>query len=212
MPPGYVRALSLLHRTYAHYPPLDRLHILGRFLSAPLLRTLRAIPRGARVLEIGSGHALWSRLAAEDADVVAVEPDIRKMPRFRHPSLHPVVGTDESIRGTFDVIAIVDVLYLMSSGARDALLRRCFERLRPGGLILVKGIDPSRRMKRVWDRVQETLAVRVLHLSRGEGVYEHDTRDALMDRLRRAGFEEMQWRRIDRGYPHAHIAYTAKRL
>lgn len=212
MRPGYVRALALLHRTFSRYPLLDRLHILGRFLSAPLLRTLDAIPDGARVLEVGAGHGLWARLAAERADVVALEPDIRKMPRFRHPRLTAVVGTVDCIRGTFDAIAIVDVLYLMNAEARDALLRRCFERLRPGGVLLVKGIDPSRRAKRAWDRLQETIAYRVLHLSRGEGVFEHDARDEMIARMQRAGFANVQCRAIDRWYPHAHIACTAKRL
>ncbi len=211
---GYVRALALLHRAFRRHPPLQRLHILGRFLSAPFPRTLELVPGGARVLDIGSGHGLWARLVAEEraSIVIAVEPDLRKMnPRFRHPNVRVVCGPAGCVRGVFDVVAIFDVLYLMNADARDALLRQAFERMRPGGTLIIKDLDPSARLKNAWDRAQEVVAVRALRLSRGAGIFEHDTREQVDARLRASGFTEVAARRIDRWYPHAHIVYTARK-
>src|SRR5579859_1048930 len=208
----HIRALRILHRTFRHHSPAQRLHILGRYFSAPLLRTIAFVPQGARVLDVGAGHGLWARLIVEERarSVVAMEPDLRKIMRLRHAAVRAVAGEIACIRGAFDVVAVLDVFYLMRSSARDELLRSALERLRPGGLLLVKDLDPRARLKDAWDRLQETLAVRVLHLSRGQGVFAHDTPEEMDARLQRAGFANVEWRRIDAWYPHAHIVYTAQ--
>lgn len=207
---GYTRALVLLHRTFRRHPPSQRAHILGRFLTAPLLRTLDAVPAGARVLDIGAGHGLLARLLAEDHDVVAVDPDLRKvLTRFEHPRVRFVAGFDECIRGRFDAVTIVDVLYRVSPADRDALLARAHDRLRPGGTLIVKDLDPEARFKARWNRVQERIAD-ALHLTAG-AFGENDTRDVMRGRLERAGFIDIEERRIDRSYPHAHLLYVSRK-
>jgi SAM-dependent methyltransferase len=213
MPVGFIRALRVLHNTFRHHPPGQRIHILGRFLTAPFLRTLDVIPAGARVLDIGSGHGTYPRLIVEERarEVIAVEPDVRKMlTAFRHPKIRFVCGFDDCIRGSFDVIVIYDVIYRLPPGERDKLFRRVFERLRPGGLFVLKDLDPSNRMKWQWNRLQETLMDRFFGLTIGEGFY-IDTREGIAGRMSRAGFERFEWQRVDAFYPHAHIIYTARR-
>src|SRR5438552_3158466 len=129
---GYLHALSVLHRAFRLRPPLQRAHILGRFLSAPLLRLAGEIPGGARLLDIGAGHGLLAVLAQErGARVVGVEPDFRKLRRI--DGVHLVAGYDEVVRGTFDVVTIVDVLYRIPIAEWDAFLGRAQGRLRPAG-------------------------------------------------------------------------------
>ena len=146
---GHIRALRLLHDTFRHHSPTQRLHVLGRYFSAPLLRTVAFVPHGSRVLDVGAGHGMWARLIVEEQArlVVAIEPDMRKLTRLRQHAIRAVAGEIDCIRGTFDVVAILDVMYLVSSAARDELLRSAFDRLRPGGLLLVKDLDPSARLK-----------------------------------------------------------------
>ena len=213
MPIGYVRALRLLHQTFRDYPLTQRLHILGRFLTAPFLRTLDVIPVGARVLDIGAGQGTYPRLIVEERarEVIAVEPDIRKtLIAYRHPKVKFVTGYDDCIRGQFDVIVVYDVIYRLPPDARDALFERIYERVKPGGLFVLKDLDPSNRLKWTWNRIQETISDAVFHLTIGEGFY-IDTREQIGDRLSRAGFTDFQWERVDFGYPHAHIIYTAKK-
>jgi len=213
MPLRTLNALALLHRTFRGYPVTQRLHILGRFLTAPFLRTIDVIPRGARVLDIGAGHGTYPRLIAEEraSQVVAVEPDLRKtLIAFRHPRVRFVAGFDDCIRGQFDVVVVYDVIYRLSAAERDALFARIFERVRPGGLFVLKDIDPAKRLKWLWNRTQETISDALLHLTIGKGFY-IDTRDAMRQRLERAGFTDFQWKHVDFGYPHAHVVYTARR-
>lgn len=213
MPIGYVHALRLLHQTFHKHPRTQRLHILGRFLTAPFLRTLDVIPKGARVLDIGSGQGTYPRLIVEEraAEVVAVEPDLRKtLIGFKHPKVRWVAGFDDCIRGTFDVIVIYDVIYRLDAASREALFARCFERIKPGGLFILKDLDPSNRLKHTWNRIQETISDAVFQLTIGEGFY-IDTREEVAARMKRAGFVDFKSERVDRFYPHAHIIYTARR-
>jgi len=208
---GYVRALGILHRSFSRYPAAQRLHILIRFLTAPFLRTLDDIPLGARVLEIGSGHGVFARLAAEEraSVVIAVDPDLRKsLLPSPSPKVCKIAGYDECIRGTFDVVALLDVAYRLTPAVRRALFERIFERLRPGGVFLMKEMDSGRRGKMKWTRFQERLSDRFLGITLGEGFVDQP-REEVESMLRAIGFTSFRARPVDRGYPHPHILYTA---
>ena len=179
-----------------------------RFLTCPFLRVLRHVPPGARVLDIGAGHGVFSALAADrGAHVVAVEPDLRKI--LPLPRVQFIAGYDEVVRGTFDVVAINDVLYKLPLEEWDALLTRVLQRLPKGGILLVKEHDPTARIKNTWNRWQEALATR-LHLTLGES-FSYETPADFTARLKRVGFGQVEAKRIDFGYPHAHMLYIGRK-
>ena len=49
-----------------------------------------------------------------------------------------VAGYDTCLRGTFDAVVIIDVLYKIPAEEWDALFARVAARLKPGGLLIVK--------------------------------------------------------------------------
>lgn len=209
---GFLAALSLIRRSSAGMPAASRAHVIGRFLTCPFPRVLAHVPPGARVLDLGAGHGTLARLAAEQrgAQVVAVEPDVRKMlPAARHPRVRFVAGYADAVGGTFDAVTILDVLYRIPLAGWDPLLALAFERLRPGGVFLLKEIDPEHRLKGAWNRAQEKVAD-LLGMTLGEA-FSYETREQLRERLARHGFERFEAIEMGAGYPHAHILYKAWR-
>jgi len=178
------------------------------FLTCPFLRVVRLVPPGARVLDVGAGHGVFAALAADRGGrVVAVEPDLRKVRPV--DSVQFVVGFDDVVRGQFDVIAIVDVLYKLPQAEWDALLTRAYQRLPAGGMLIVKEQDPTARIKNAWNRWQEALATK-LRLTLGES-FSYETPASFTARLEKIGFRDVQTKRIDFGYPHPHVLYIARR-
>jgi SAM-dependent methyltransferase len=212
MAPGYFASLSLIRRTFAADPLPTRAHVLGRFLTCPFLRVLPHLPAGSRLLDLGAGHGTFARLAVESgaAEVVAVEPDLRKaLPSFDHPRVRFVAGYADAVSGTFDAVSIFDVLCRVPVGVWDSILATAFERLRPGGVFLLKEIDPEHRLKARWNRTQERIAD-LLGMTLGDA-FSYETREQMRARLERHGFERFEAVDLGAGYPHAHILYKARR-
>jgi cyclopropane fatty-acyl-phospholipid synthase-like methyltransferase len=204
---GFIRALIVLHRAYRHFPWRERAHVMIRFLTSPFLRVVRHLPPNAKLLDIGAGHGVFSVLARElGAHPTTVDPDSRKVRRL--PGIDTVVGYDGCIRGTFDAVAIIDVLYKIPLDEWDALLDRVRQRLAPGGTLLIKEHDPTARVKHAWNRVQERLAS-ALHLTLGES-FSYQTPEEIKARLQRHGFTLLTATRIDAGYLHPHMLYVAR--
>jgi SAM-dependent methyltransferase len=202
---GFIRALIVLHRVFRKRAPRDRIHILLRFLTSPMLRVLKEVPQNASLLDIGAGHGLFAVLA-QGRRVVAIEPDIRKVRPFN--GIEFVIGFDDVITGTFDAISIIDVLYKIPLDEWDALLLRCLVRLRAGGVLIIKEQDPTARFKNAWNAVQEHGAT-ALRLTLGES-FSYEAPAVLRARLQRLGFDDVRSKRIDFGYPHPHVLYTAR--
>ena len=105
-------------------------------------------------------------------------------------------------------MSIFDVLYRHAAGRLGPAARRAFERLAPGGVLLLKEIDPGHRAKALWNRAQESGAD-LLGMTLGEA-FSYETRDEIRDRLARAGFAGFEAVEIGAGYPHAHILYVGR--
>lgn len=207
-----IAALRTLHHAYSHRPVGVRAHTLGRFLSCPFLAVVDRIPGGSTLLDIGGGHGILAclALAAGAGRVVVVEPDVRKaLPSLRQDRLSFVAGFDDCVAGSFDVVTIVDVLYKVPLREWDAVLARVLQRLTPGGLFLLKEIDPVERVKGLLNREQERLAS-AIGLTLGEA-FSYETQDEVCARLERLGFIDFSATKLGRFYPHAHILYAARR-
>jgi 2-polyprenyl-6-hydroxyphenyl methylase/3-demethylubiquinone-9 3-methyltransferase len=204
-------SLARLWRAYGRAPLAARLHVLGRFVSCPFKRVLDRLPPGARLLDLGAGHGIFAHLAlaAGAREVVAVEPDRRKVFLIpRHPRLRVVAGYHPAVCGAYDAVALLDVLYRLPKSSWDPLLGWVRERLAPGGVFLLKEIDPGHRGKALWNRAQERGAD-LLGLTLGEA-FSYETQDEMRARFLRAGFAGFEAITIDGGYPHAHVLYVGQ--
>lgn len=206
-------AVAALRRRLSSHPLAVRAHVWGRFCSCPFLRTLHHIAPGARVLDVGAGHGLFAVLAVEAgaAAVTAVEPDLRKpFLALRDDRVRFVAGYADAVAFPFDLITLFDVLYRVPIVERDRLLVTLRERLRPGGVLLIKELDPEHRLKSAWNQAQEFVSDRFLGITLGSGLH-YETKAEVLRRLANAGFVDGSVEDIGKGFPHAHIAYVARR-
>ena len=121
-----------------------------------------------------------------------------------------VAGFDQAVRGKFDVVALIDVLYTIPISGWDAILERALARLNPAGTLLIKEQDPAAGLKNSWNRAQEWFAQKVLRVTMANA-FSYESREAFTSRLQRLGFQDVTSRRIDFGYPHPHVLYVARR-
>lgn len=209
-----VRALRTLHRAFRSYPLLRRVHILGRFMTCPFRPVLSHVPAGGEILEIGAGDGILLRLALEGGArrATGVEPDLRKsLAVDPQRSLGWVAGYDQAIEGTFDCVAMLDVLYRVPRQEWEPLFRRIAARVANDGVFLLKELDPDRGWKSAWNRAQEAISDRFLHLTLGEGM-SYESVERVRELLLEAGFATVEIIPMDRGYPHAHVLWKARRV
>lgn len=209
-------AWRVIRRIQPDAPLGTRLHVAGRFLSCPFGRVLEALPGAVPVLDVGAGHGIFAHLAAASgaASVLAVEPDVRKLlGGGRSPDgVRWVCGFLDSLdplSGRFGAVAMLDVLYRVPMPAWDPLLRQMLERLTPGGVLLLKEIDPSHRVRGWLNRLQERLADAV-GLTLGDA-FSYEPPEVMRARLERLGYVDIEVLDLARGYPHAHVLYKARR-
>jgi SAM-dependent methyltransferase len=205
------RSLRSLLSSSSGAPLRQRAHVLGRFLTCPFARLVQHVPTGARVLDIGAGHGILAQLLADrGCRVVALEPDVRKLWALHaRPGLRRLGGFADAVAGSFEAVTICDVLYRIPIDDWPAVFSAARRNLRPGGLLLVKEIDPEARWKGAWNRWQEAMADR-LGMTLG-GAFAYETRERMRARLLTCGFDSVAAHELGRWYPHAHVLFMATR-
>lgn len=200
--------------------PGTRVHVLGRWTTAPVEAVERLVPREGDVLEVGCGVGLVSvdlALAAPGRRVLAVDVDPTKTAVARRAAGRAGVGDRVQVEdvdpgwrppaGSFDAVVVVDVLYLLGRQAALDLLDVLVVALRPGGVLVVKEMAAAPRWKAAWTNVQEAVAVRGLRVTSGSTVELVPTED-LAAHLSRHGLA-VRTVPLDQGHLHPHAALVA---
>ena len=194
-----------------------RLHATGRWWSAPFDELELEVPLAGDILEIGCGHGVFSTylaLTSTARRVLGVDIDASKIALADQAISHlrpeeanlrfEVVdsGVVPSIAGGWRSIVFADVLYLLGSERREALLARCVDALAPGGLLVVKEVDTTPVFKARLTRVQELISTKVLRITDGHAL-EFASSEEIVASLSSLGLSTMA-KRIDHGYLHPH--------
>jgi 2-polyprenyl-3-methyl-5-hydroxy-6-metoxy-1,4-benzoquinol methylase len=200
----------------------DRVHVRARWWSAPLHDVERAVPGHGRVLEIGCGHGLLSlylALSAPGRRVLGVDIDRDKIERARAAAGHlrpdeahvsfVAIEPGDLPEGPFDAVVVCDVLYLLDTAARAALIDAAVDHLGTDGVLVLKETARTPRWKGLLATVQERLATGVLRITEGD-VVDFAEPSSFVDQLAGRGLRVGQ-HRIDRGYLHPHVLITARR-
>jgi len=185
-----------------------RAHIALRWWSCPFGAILGEMPKGRVVLDYGCGHGLLALEAAarRGVSVLGVDIDPAKIAIARRAATaavrFDVIRPGEVPAGSWEVICVVDMLYLLSPTDRRALLADLAARLAPGGVLIVKEMDSRPPVKAAWMRLQEHVMVRLLGLTLGASLSFTDAAE-IVESLRSCGLE-VRSRSLHRHYLHPH--------
>jgi 2-polyprenyl-3-methyl-5-hydroxy-6-metoxy-1,4-benzoquinol methylase len=204
---------------YDHLGRGDRFHVAVRWRSCPFPQVEAHVPRAGRILDVGCGHglfALYLAARAPERQVVGVDIDADKLLSARQAAERaglPVrfaQSADGMLPdGPWDVITVVDVLYLLGAAVALDLVRRAAAALAPGGVVVVKEIDLRPRWKYRLARVQEVVSTRVTRITEGDGVA-FVPPDDIADAMTAAGLT-VDRQPLDRGSLHPHLLLMGRR-
>jgi 2-polyprenyl-3-methyl-5-hydroxy-6-metoxy-1,4-benzoquinol methylase len=203
-----------------------------RWRTCPFPAVAARVPERGRILDYGCGHgafALWLGLLSPAREVLGVdvaqdkiaaaEAAAREAARHGEPGSRVSPTEFRRIRpgevpaGPWDAILFVDVLYLSDPEDQRELLLRAARELAPAGVLLVKEVADRPRAKAAWNRMQETMAVRVLRITKRSTP---GRRFRILPPATHAAWLEaeglaVERSRLDRGYLHPHHLLCATR-
>lgn len=219
MPGGTTTAAleRAVHR-YRSAPAAARALVHGRAFLSDLAVVDRYVPRHGFIVDLGCGQGLFTNLLAEagpDRRVLGTDIDERKIAVARD-----TVQGREGIRfergdivreptPKCDAVTIVDVLYLLSPGDQEAVLRNAAEALSENAPLIVKAQERSVSLRYVFGYAQETIAT-AIGLTRGAATGLHFlSRPEALAMFDRAGFLVDV---IDMpGRPYTDVVYLARK-
>lgn len=210
---------------YAGEPLRVRAHVRVRWRTCPFPAVAAHVPEAGRILDLGCGHGVFSAYLALQSDrrqVLGTDVARDKIraaraaagaaaARGRTNLAFALADADvESLpEGPWEAIVVLDVLYLLEPERQELLLARCARALAPGGLLLVKEVADRPRWKAAWNRLQETLSVRVLRITSGGKLW-------FLPPAQHAGWLverglEVAEHPLDEGFFHPHHLIVARR-
>lgn len=201
-----------------------RFHTTARWWSAPFAELELEVPLAGDILEVGCGHgvlATYLAITSRARRVLGIDIDAAKITLAREAigGLRPDEadlrfevqpdGVVPTVEGGWRSIVIADVLYLLGRERREALLAACVDALAPGGLLVIKEVDTTPRVKARIAQLQELISTRVLRITDGHAL-EFASSDELVATLVDLGMSTMA-KRIDHGYLHPHCVVLGTR-
>jgi len=202
------------------YPKIswkDKLHIFFRVKTVPWEAILKNFPRGDSIIDIGCGHGVLINLLAMcdcgykkmiGVDLSAEKINVAKTTSSNRNSFYLTDIFD--LKESADVYSIFDVLYLLPHNLQEKLLKYIYDILPEDGYLILKEIGKKPKWKFLINIIQESISVKLLHLTLGGKFYFKSESD-FNDILKNIGFK-VTVEHIDRGYLHPHILYICQKM
>lgn len=194
-----------------------RIHVRLRLLSCPWGSVLAHLPKKGIVADLGCGYGILELLGKKlnpELHFIGMDPSPSKLRWAREAcaELPDVsfrnVGADSFSEKNLAAVFQIDSLYLIPPEKRPELLRRIRSSLLDDGVYVLKECDTHPLWKSALLRLQESLAVKVLRITSGEGIFL--TPSSCLSRTLAQQDLEAQIHHIDAGYPHPHILYHCR--
>lgn len=212
----YLKTLDAMN-VFKDLPLGARAHILIRWLTVPYARVKAVIPKDAlTLLELGSGHGLFTTLLRRDLKLKkSVGQEIDKDKLIIARKAHGAAEFTEQVdsKELFDVVLIVDVLYVMNNQEQIRFVEHAITHVKPKGTLVIKEMSNQPAWKYAWAKFQEFMSVKLFKITdhKGDAVINMPDLELIKNRLVEAGFDA-HIKRIDAGYIHPHAVLVGTKL
>ena len=198
----------------------ERLHVGLRARMMKLWSLEGEVPRRGRILDLGAGQglvALTLALIGPEREVIGIEREERKVGAaktaavglanlsFRQGNILELSETD-----VFDVVLLVDVLYLWREAEKRRILQNAHDILRQRGLLLVHEVTTEPRLKYAFAVFQEWVALHILRTTAAAELH-YISREENESLLRSCGFE-VESIPVHQGMPYPHHLFRCCRV
>jgi len=213
--PAQLRAIDRIVRSYDW--GIIRLYSRVRFsiLRQPFLDEIgQYLPANGRILDLGSGFGLFSlyfALTAPGRSIVGVELDARRVDcarssaeRLGSSNVQDACSDarDWKSSETFDAIYLLDLIHHLPAAEVPAFLDAVKERLKPGGILLVKDVADKPAYKRLFTLFLDRLMV-------NRDPIRYWPPEELSDLLEKLGFDVVRHQMKD-FLPFPHVLYICR--
>jgi len=207
-----------IYRAFRGHGVPARLYLGVKLMICPVRRVETYVPTRGKVVDLGCGSGLMAALfmlGSEERRVVGFDLDPKKVQAARRlKERWPTLEFHEADLIALHVpdaqaVTIVDVLYLIPYAQQEEILKRCFEALPPGGVLVLKDMDTRPSWKYAWNYFQETLAVKIIGFTLGSLFY-FRSRDNFRRILEGLGFK-VEIVPLDKRYWYPHILFLCRK-
>jgi len=208
--------IKLLYNRYPHLPLKDRMHMYFRIKTIPWKLILEYFPHGENMIDIGCGHGAFINLLDmrdrgykkfTGLDFAVDKIKTAKLSENNHIFfLETDIFDIKEGAGTY---SILDVLYLIPYSLQDKLIKHIYDILPFGGFLIIKEIDKKPLWKFFITVIQESITVKILHLTKGKKFY-FRTESEFRKLFAGAGFKT-RVEYLHTGYLYPHILYICQK-
>jgi 1-acyl-sn-glycerol-3-phosphate acyltransferase len=158
----------------------------------------KLIPKNASVLDLGCGYGFLSYMLhflSKNRKVTGVDYDDEKIAVAAHGYLKGETLSFACADVTqypiqpHDAIIISDVLHYLSPGQQDDLLKKCFQNLNAGGVLIIRDGDQDIEKKHGTTKITEFFSIKLLGFNRSNQPLNFISGGKLRDLAERSGME-----------------------
>jgi len=201
-----------LFRFYSRQGLRVALYAYLRWRLCPFEQIEKYIPKEGRVIDIGCGYGLLANfltlksnrrdvtgvdLSGKRIDIAQKTTDNRNKIRFK------LVNVLDLQLGKYRAMVMSDFLHHIDYKTQEELLVRCYQKIPPGGLLIIEEVD-NKPLCKYWFN---TIVDRMLNI--GEGIFFRNQRE-FQELLERIGFK-VSIKKAHKGLPLSDILYICRK-
>lgn len=158
---------------------VDKLHIYIRLRRSYFDKIEKYIPQKGRILDFGCGHGFFSFYLYQTSNkrhITAVDISKRKINLAKKAvgkKNIEFIYKEDTINfltnpASYDAIAILNVLYLLSKKNQIKIIRDASKALNKNGVLILVDHDASIKINTFYTRIREFIMFRILKLTSGD--------------------------------------------